>query len=1029
MRALAHVLLAAAIAGCDGTSTCETGASECPCYGNGTCNAGLECVGGRCAPGGDGGLPPDLLTASLIVHPSDSVSLDVSGEVQVRAEVRSQSGALLMSTLAQPIIVRFEVADESIATVEEDGVLRPLVAGSTTLIARLEGTTTSVSVPIVVESSATRAITLDPAAAAIDVGGARSFDVSAIDSSGAPTGLTCTPALSYASSLIEATALSTPGDESIEVRGLAQGTTVLELRCGDIDATPAIVEVKPAVRIPSPAPSGDADFGYAPSLVLDSSRVHIASFDGASSKLVYTAFDGAWQSETLDGEGVYGRSSAVVLDPLSAGRPILCADENDGLACWSLAADGFWTRQRVPGTSGVQPERLRAAVSEGGVVYVAYRAAGRRALEVAVSRAGARDDWSVVGLIGELDSDFDMVLGPDGLPRFAIQRGTELYYVSVDGDLGVSTEVVDAEMTAPSSVRLAIGRDNRPQLVYLKNGNLVHAMRSTGEWRTAVVETVDAAAGSLTLDVDRYGQPRVAYVDARDQMLRYAYRLRSRRIGSPNRWRIETPEAGQVGTADSELVIDPFDRAHIVYYRAGQVDYWVEPYGLDYSDPLAVIGEDPSNTVVVEAGTPGPTGLHVSVSGTGEPDGSTVVLTWDPVPGADSYRVHHRLGGSPTRADPFYEASTAVLELPAIPPPGATWFAVSAFVDGAPTRLSAAVELVVLTERITSLSGLSEGAPVGFDGTALHYTTMSATSIDIHSLDPATLEESTFPWDTEDTGGPGSLVLTTTRGTYVFGALTGSYYYAVVGGAAWRRGYASGLPGPPVMGAEASGTVHLWAHTGWHACGTRACPTLERVRCAATPDGASMTCASTGDPGDGFDAIAVRRSLSGLRVEALPAVLPCVVDADCPIAYCSPEDGRCAATSDYMSVVPGVGRTAPVVDGRAYFGASSDGSGALRLIRCDLATGAYDSPSLAGAGPTDADWTLPMLVVADRAHIAHPSTSPSVSYQLSSFDPGASSWTTRGPVIATMPDVCLVSSGSVYCLRGAALLRVATDAL
>lgn len=976
-----------ALAACGGGDPpCETGALNCACYGNGTCNSGLACSSGQCRPDGDGGIPPDLMNATLEVHPSDRVSISPGGELQVRAVVRSQAGNVLMNTTGQPIVVRWSIGDTSLATVEEDGVLRALAGGSTSLVATLEGTTTTVSLPLEIASSGAQAILLDPAAAAIDVGGERTFDVSAVDSTGAPTGLSCSPALAYRGTIITASATTTPGDESIDVRGLAQGATVLDLHCGGVDATPAIIEVKPAVRIPNPSPSADADFGLEPSLVVDLPRIHVASLDQTNRKLVYTTFDGVWQTETLDGDGEYGGSSAIVLDPLASRRPIVCANENGGLACWALADDGFWTRQRIAGASSAQPTGLRAVVNDDGVVFLLYRSPASRTLSLVVSRSAQRDDWSVTNLVADFDSDFDMVLGPDGLPRVGLQRGSSLLYGSLADDLVLSTEVVDAELAAASSVRLSIGADNRPQLVYFKNGNLLHAIRSAGEWRTAVVETVDALPGSLTLGVDRHGQPRVAYVDARDQMLRYAYRLRSRRIGAANRWRIETPEAAGVDSAHSELVVDAYDRAHIAYYHSRSVDYYVEPYGLDYSDPSPAGGEEPSNTVV-SGGPPGPTGLDVTGGA-----GGVLAARWDALSGATGYRLYYRLGAPPTRADTFHESTAPGLDLTDPLPAGRTYFAVSAIVGGQETALSAPVSYTVLLELIASrvLTPLSDVA-IGFDGVSMLLGGASGMQ-GILRINPTT--GSVGPL--QATPEVPALFVTGSVYTYAFFQRLSGLAYSLPGAETWMTGPFG--PGGPtssvaVMGVTEGSTLHVWFLTGTHPCGSATCPTVRRYEC--TPDAFFASCVDQGDSGDGLDEL--------------------VAAGAWWVGDWRPADGV---------LMQAVRVSAGVIDGWAYLSSVVSGGGMIRLVRCNLASGAYETlalpdPGLSSSGRGEMD----MLIHGGRVHVR-------AQRGLWSYDPsdGSSTFDTRvsGPSF----EGCRAHGGSAYCLtRANDLYRVATEAL
>lgn len=559
------------------------------CAGSGGGDGGAGGGSGGGQGGGQGGGGTSSSTSALVITPSADFKLAVGGEVDLVARVHDAAGAIVVNSAATPVFVDWQSSDPTVVSVDEDGLVRGVGPGAATVTAAVRGSTDTVSVGISVQPADMAAIFIDPGRLVLDVGAMRDLKVTAVDSAGAPTTLDCGSAgvvLGSNTEVLTATYDGTLGAEKLVVQGVKKGLTVLTLNCAGFEATPVIIEVKPPVTIPKPTGSTNPDFGLYPSLVVRQDQIHLSSFDRQNGKLVYTHFQGVWSSEVLDGVGVYGQHSQVVLDPLNGERPLVCAQEDGGLTCWALGSGGFWLKHRVALEAADAPVRL--AVNSAGVVYLSFRQGP--ALMLAQSSSQARDDWRTTQLAMGTDLDFyDMALWTDGLPRFAVRHRSQALFGSLDATGKASFEVVDATAGTPppgAGIRLAISADNRPHVLFAKNGNLIHARRSAGQWGLAVIATTSTGPEHrFGWAVDDYHQPRVAYFDTNERTLKHGVRLRGTRLNATNHWRLDRPSARVDIGAYNAMVVDHLGRSQIAYYDEGRatLGYSVDPLPLDYA--------------------------------------------------------------------------------------------------------------------------------------------------------------------------------------------------------------------------------------------------------------------------------------------------------------------------------------------------------------------------------------------------------------------------------------------------------------
>ncbi len=553
-----------------------------------------------------------------------AVALPPGGQVKLMAEVVDLQGQVVFNREDAPLVVLWRSTNPEAATVDEYGVVTAhrfeQVDIEAYLLESREGSgglteeeliearngpwpeAWTAGVPVNADDAEApftdlTAVWIAPERVAMDTDEVRTLEVTAVDDMGAPTTLDCgeEPELTF-SDYVDVSFRATTGAESLQVTGVRKGFSLVSLSCAGFAASPVIVEVKPSVTLPDPSPSAeDSDFGVEPTLALDGDRIHRTTDDPLHHKLVYTHFDGTWHSQFLDGEGDYGRFSKVVLDPLHDNRPLVCAWEGDALTCWLQDEEGYWLRRVVDASATldvVERSPIRAVVDPEGTVHLLYHRARMSEVALASSSDTQRSTWNIQTVAPAADHAA-MALASDGKVRVAVRQGDRARFGHRDcqgpgwrfEDIDVLDDVPplgeepveDGPAPPGTYIQMVIGDDDRPQVVYYKAGNLVHAVRSDGEWRSGVIESVALGGPSIGLDLDRRLAPRVSYFDETAERMRYASRKQ-------NTWHIDSPTAETGIGRHSALVVDAYDRAQIAYYDDGaqEAGFYVEPHFLDY---------------------------------------------------------------------------------------------------------------------------------------------------------------------------------------------------------------------------------------------------------------------------------------------------------------------------------------------------------------------------------------------------------------------------------------------------------------
>ncbi len=556
---------------------------------------------------------PETQGNQLEVTPGEFL-LAKGGGIQLIAQVFDEADSLVMGTDDDPVVLEWRSSNSAVALVDEYGFVNGLEAGSATIAvsAKYGDEKLTAEAELEVVFSDMKAINVTPQRLSLDVSGKKEFTAVASDKDGRPTTLDCPDGLrwdfdeKYVSQRVS-------GSNSVILTGKTKGPVLITAYCSGFASSPAIVDVKPIVKIP--LPGTDSDFGVDPSLTISRDNIHIASYDQLNRTLTYTFFRGIWSTETLDGEGDYGRKSTITLDSLRGDRATICAVENRDLTCWLQSASGAWGRiaiDEISPSASSYDGQLNLAINDRGVMYLLYYNKVDNSLKLATSYSSTRSDWEILTVVANGGRFNSLALNEDGEPRVALQFDNRAFYGAPDSDGVWSFEPIDNTKGSGNFIKLEIGSDNRPQAVYFKNSRLIHAIKENGQWAGSVVDNLYGTGESIGFALDPADLARISYYDDNERTLKYASRLRKERIGADNRWSIVEPDASghDVGLFSS-LVVDRYFKGVLVFYDYDSriLRLYVEPHFSNYNRPQRSnadldINDDIQNPVLLDEITP-----------------------------------------------------------------------------------------------------------------------------------------------------------------------------------------------------------------------------------------------------------------------------------------------------------------------------------------------------------------------------------------------------------------------------------------
>jgi fibronectin type 3 domain-containing protein len=673
-----------------------------------------------------GGVGTSAENDGMSISPNESSAVAVDGEIELKAKVY-QEDSLLQSTRDNAVVVAWESSDESIATVNNEGVVRGIRAGEVTISAKVTEAQDpalssdkkySASTKIRVNPGNVGAISLNPSRLSLDVQGQRNLIATAVDTTGAPLKLQCgnvakanvehQPTWGTSSSSAQVVSADFSAiHNTILVEGLADGYGLVNLSCGNFSSSPVIIGVKQSADIPKELFTGDADDDYQTNLVLGKNgEQHVTIYSKKNKQLTYWVHqEGEWAFEKLSGDSNYGIAAQILIDRLNGNQPVICAQAGEALRCWLKTENNLWTRvtldEDIVGATDYEGT-LAGAISDAGVFYLAYYDAQDEITRLAISQSKKRDDWKVITLAEGTQPFVSLVLSEDNGVRVALQFGDKAYFGSPTSAAleEWNFEAMDVDNEASGRfMKLALGYDNAPQAIYVKDNQLIYRRKEGGSWSGSIIEGI-ASDSAVAFAIDSRNLPRAVYLAADENTLSYTYRFRTERNGLRDRWRTDQPSSSsQIGNHAS-LAIDEYGRAHIVYFDKASLalKYYVEPYYFDYSPFDEDQGESLTNTLAQQVTTLDrikPTHINKTTDGFN--------ITWNEVKGATGYLLYWYGSNHDAASPQKIELTSNSYQIDELPSGKTYYYAIAAIKNGA---VSAATEIQSIELRSATPQGL-----------------------------------------------------------------------------------------------------------------------------------------------------------------------------------------------------------------------------------------------------------------------------------------------------------------------------------
>ena len=261
----------------------------------------------------------------------------------------------------------------------------------------------------------------------------------------------------------------------------------------------------------------------APALILDADNLpHILYYDSVLGDLVCARnTTGVWTFETVDATGNVGMAPSIAMDQYDQLHACYY-DATNGDLKYARRSGGVWTVEAVD-TTGNMGSTSSITVTETGIPHVSYYDATLQDLRYAtksggawstatLDAAGAVGSWSSIGVHdGKVSIAYrDASLGAPRL-RYVSGSGITWNYETVDqtGDPGIGS-------------RLDLNAFGEPRIAYLDQATqrLLYAVQAAGTWSTG--EVAAGATGALSLARNELDQPFLSYSLANGSTLRFA---------------------------------------------------------------------------------------------------------------------------------------------------------------------------------------------------------------------------------------------------------------------------------------------------------------------------------------------------------------------------------------------------------------------------------------------------------------------------------------------------------------------------
>jgi len=253
----------------------------------------------------------------------------------------------------------------------------------------------------------------------------------------------------------------------------------------------------------------EADTSHSLSLALDDAdRPHVA-YTNANEDIVYAVLgDAGWERTTIPMVGHAGGYNTLLLDDTGAAH--ISTMQYAQNLYYATNHGGPWAAMPVAVQDSVG-DRHALALDADDRPHLLYAHPSAEQLRWAVKDG---DTWttSLVADISGLplyELELAAAIGPNNVPWIAYvdEPANALIVGTRPGD-DWSLEPIT---TAGGSLGLAVGHDNRPQLILIQGGRLVYWMQQGGAWQSEVIGPagVDIYRADLALDGDDH--PHVVY--------------------------------------------------------------------------------------------------------------------------------------------------------------------------------------------------------------------------------------------------------------------------------------------------------------------------------------------------------------------------------------------------------------------------------------------------------------------------------------------------------------------------------------
>ncbi|HET9326109.1 MAG TPA: FlgD immunoglobulin-like domain containing protein [Candidatus Eisenbacteria bacterium] len=261
----------------------------------------------------------------------------------------------------------------------------------------------------------------------------------------------------------------------------------------------------------------------APALILDADNLpHILYYDSVLGDLVYARnTTGVWTFETVDATGNVGMAPSFARDQYDQLHACYY-DATNGDLKYALRSDGMWTVESVD-TTGNMGSTSSITVTETGIPHVSYYDATLQDLRYATKSGGVwtKSTLDAAGVVGTWSS----IGVDDGKVSIAYRDASvgtpRLRYVSGSG-ITWSYETVDQAGDPGIGSRLDLNAFGEPRIAYFDQATqrLLYAVKAAGTWSTGVI--AGDATGALSLARSELDQPFLSYSLGNGSPLRFA---------------------------------------------------------------------------------------------------------------------------------------------------------------------------------------------------------------------------------------------------------------------------------------------------------------------------------------------------------------------------------------------------------------------------------------------------------------------------------------------------------------------------